>query len=189
MRTLAISALALAAVATPAFAQSGTFTGPHAEVIGGWDRVEGDVGGKSGFAYGLAGGYDMQLGSIVVGAEAEVASATTKECYTNVAITGDELCAKAARDLYVGGRVGFVTTPQSLLYAKVGYTNARQHSEYDSNATVGSFERGDNLDGIRLGAGYEYNFGKFLGKVEYRYSNYSQDAERHQVVAGLGFRF
>ena len=60
MRILATTALALvAATATPALAQDGTFQGPRAEVIGGWDRVNGDGDGKSGFVYGGAIGYDL----------------------------------------------------------------------------------------------------------------------------------
>src|SRR3546814_13386753 len=62
-----------------------------------------------------------------------------------------------------------------------------------------------NADGFRVGAGVEQLFGPTAyGKLEYRYSNYSNlehnregttdlsrniDLDRHQVVAGVGFRF
>ena len=36
----------------------------------------------------------------------------------------------------------------------------------------------------------ERNFGKFYGKIEYRYSRYEEvDLNRDQVIAGIGYRF
>ncbi|NIJ19427.1 outer membrane immunogenic protein [Sphingomonas naasensis] len=170
MRILATTALALvAATATPAFAQDGSFTGPRAEVVAGWDHVGGLGDGESGFAYGGAIGYDQQLGNVVIGADAEITGSTTERADVS-----------AGRDLYAGVRAGFVVPGAILVYGKGGYTNAR----------VSFAGTGENFDGYRLGAGVERSFGKFYGKVEYRYSRYD-DAElnRDQVVAGIGFRF
>jgi len=176
MRILATAALALTAAATPAFAQDGSFQGPRAEITGSWDDVKSDGESASGFAYGGAIGYDLQRGSAVFGVEGEVTGSTAKETEAGVTV-------KAGRDLYAGVRAGYVVVPNTLLYVKGGYTNARVIGE-TANIRVS-----DNLDGFRLGAGVERNFGRFYGKVEYRYSNYSQDVERHQVLAGLGVRF
>jgi len=174
MRILATSALALLAVATPAFAQDqadATFTGPRAEVIAGWDHVGGLGEGKSGFTYGGAFGYDRQLGNAVIGAETEITGSTTKD---------DAAGVSAGRDLYVGGRLGYVVGGSTLVYGKGGLTNAR--------VDFGGI--GTTFDGWRLGAGVEHSFGKFYGKVEYRYSRYEEaDLNRDQVVAGLGVRF
>ncbi|HVJ03601.1 MAG TPA: outer membrane beta-barrel protein [Sphingomonas sp.] len=171
MRILATTALALvAATATPAFAQDGSFTGPRAEVVAGWDHVGGAGEGQSGFAYGGAFGYDHQIGKAVIGAETEITGATTEEAGVS-----------AGRDLYVGGRVGFVALPNTLVYAKGGLTNARVNID-----GLG----GTSTDGYRFGGGIERNFGKFYGKVEYRYSRYEElDLNRDQVVAGIGVRF
>jgi outer membrane immunogenic protein len=172
MRILAVSALALvAATATPAFAQDGdaSFNGPRIEAEGGWDHVGSEGNGRSGFVYGGAIGYDKQFNNIVIGADAEITGATTKED-----------AVKAGRDLYVGGRAGFVVGGSTLIYGKAGYTNARVSFNGD----------GVNNDGYRLGAGVERNFGRFFGKVEYRYSRYEKiDLNRDQVVAGVGVRF
>jgi outer membrane immunogenic protein len=94
--------------------------------------------------------------------------------------------------------------PQTLVYAKGGYTNAR----LDVLASDGSVDRRENfeLNGYRLGAGVEQAIGsRAYAKVEYRYSNYNNadfqfrdgsttsqfdiDTDRHQVVAGVGIRF
>ena len=39
-------------------------------------------------------------------------------------------------DLRVGGRLGFLATPRTLIYAKAGYTNAQFITDYDSPATA-----------------------------------------------------
>lgn len=171
MRILATSALALMAVATPAFAQeeAAPFTGPRAEALVGWDHVGAYEEGEDGVTFGGAIGYDAQVSSIVLGAEAEVTGATT-----------DLDPVKAGRDLYAGVRIGFVAGDSTLIYGKGGYTNAR--------LSVG--DEGANFDGYRVGAGVEQNFGKFYGKIEYRYSRYDDlELNRDQVVAGIGVRF
>ncbi|WP_404333920.1 outer membrane protein [Sphingomonas sp. MMS12-HWE2-04] len=172
MRLFAVSAFALATLATPAFAQdsTSTFTGPRAEVVGGWDHVGSEGDGTSGFSYGGALGYDAQVGRAVIGAEAEITGATTEENGVG-----------AGRDLYLGGRIGFVAMPNTLVYAKGGLTNAR----FDV-AGLGS----GTTDGYRFGGGVEHDFGRFYGKVEYRYSRYEEvNLNRDQVMAGLGIRF
>lgn len=204
MRTkLSIAVLAATtAFATPAFAQSQdqSFAGSHAEVIAGWDRVTDkssyDVS-RDGVTYGGNIGYDIQRGSTVFGVEGEVTGSTISERSSNVLNAGDRLRVKAGRDLYVGGRLGFVAGPRTLIYAKAGYTNAQFITDYDSPATTPalSFRQRDNYDGWRLGAGAEFKLtDKVFAKAEYRYSNYGSqtngvDPERHQIVTGLGVRF
>ena len=97
-------------------------------------------------------------------------------------------------------------TPQTLLYAKAGYTNARFKASLDGDTVdqTSSFD----TDGYRLGAGVEQAIAeRAFVKLEYRYSNYSEgeidfeddtlpdsgrvdlDLDRHQIVAGVGIRF
>lgn len=204
-----ISIIALAAcAAAPALAQDdeGTFTGPRLEVFGGYDNVQaGDDGSDDaaeGVSYGAALGYDFQMGTAVVGIEGEYAGSTADITGSDIDIAGDSFRLEAGRDLYVGGRIGFTVAPTTLLYVKGGYTNFRVQSRYD-NGTGTIFDQGVTLDGWRVGAGIEQKF-SLLGpsgfiKAEYRYSNYSNidlddvnaeiDADRHQVVAGIGIRF
>lgn len=194
MRILATALLASAALATPALAQDAppnTFTGAHVEVLTGVDRVRSGGEGRTGLGYGVAGGYDIQTnGGAVFGIEGEYADSTAKGCQRDIVSLGDRACIKAKRDLYAGGRAGFVTG-NTLVYGKVGYTNARLGSSYEDGtaSTVGDYSRSTNLDGIRVGGGLETNFGRFLAKAEYRYSNYEQGVSRHQGLVGLGVRF
>ena len=72
-----------------------------------------------------------------------------------------------------------------LVYGKVGYSNARVE------ATASNVTTGTNLDGIRVGAGVEYQFDNspISIRAEYRYTNYEAGVERHQGVLGLSYRF
>lgn len=193
MRKIIFAALLAGTVAAPALAQGqAPFTGPRVEGIVGWDRnqVE-DAGKEDGVLYGVGLGYDFQMGGMVAGIEAEATDSSADTCERDVTVPGDRLCAGAKRDLYVGGRVGSVIGSSTLLYAKAGYTNARFGFDYDDGGSgANDFGDGRNLDGVRLGAGLEHAIGpNSFVKAEYRYSNYQDDVEKHQAVAGFGFRF
>lgn len=194
MRIVATALLASIAVATPALAQDaapGPFTGAHVEVLTGVDRIRGGGTGETGLTYGIAGGYDFQTNSgLLFGIEAEATDSTAKDCDNSVLVNGDRACFKAKRDLYAGGRAGFVSG-NTLIYGKAGYTNARLGATYDDGtaATAADFSDAANLDGVRVGGGLETNIGRFLAKAEYRYSNYENGVSRHQGLVGLGVRF
>lgn len=178
MKKLALAlAAALTAAATPALAQEpADFSGAKASIITGYDVVDLNTPGvrnPDGVIYGLGLGYDIQKGSAVFGVEGEIADSTAK------LKAGAVTLAETGRDLYIGGRVGFVTG-KTLIYGKVGYTNAR----------ITSIAGNSNADGIRIGAGVEQKLtDTVFAKVEYRYSNYEADVERQQIVAGIGLRF
>jgi len=192
MRKLIVAALAATILATPAMAQkSGPYTGVRVEGLVGYDRPQTNGDHADGLAYGVGLGFDFQTGGAVLGIEGEASDSTAKQCIDSVAIAGDRLCGKTGRDLYVGGRVGAVVGRSTLLYAKAGYTNARNEATYNSNVAGSTIVTSHGtLDGFRVGAGVEQAVGrKAFVKAEYRYSNYEQGVDRHQVVAGLGIRF
>lgn len=216
-RMILAAAVATTALSTPAFAQDAdpTFTGFRIGALVGYDTVrpgsteDSDIAGADqnvdGVTYGLDVGYDFAIGGLVAGVEAELTDSTGKDTPNGggAGYTGFGR-VEAGRDIYVGARVGGKIAPRTLIYAKGGYTNQR----LDVLASDGTTQTGDkfNLDGWRLGAGVEQAFGSNLyGKVEYRYSNYSDaklefvnggttssfdiDTDRHQVLAGVGWRF
>jgi outer membrane immunogenic protein len=198
----ALAAATAAVIATPALAQdgpppaygpsaNGPFTGFHVDGLVGWDQLR-NGGHKSGVAYGVGAGYDIQRGNIVLGIEGEATDANTRQRNYDVFATGDRLRTDAGRDLYVGGRIGTVIGGRTLLYAKAGYTNARVGVRYDDGTSAGldDFRYHTNLDGVRVGAGAEYAIGpnSYL-KAEYRYSNYEQGYSRNQIMGGFGFHF
>jgi outer membrane immunogenic protein len=193
MRNYLIAALAAGTIATPAFAQDqGSLGGFRIEAIGGYDRPSVEDENASGVVYGVGVGYDFQSGGALFGIEAEATDSTADERRAGFVVAGDELRVRAGRDFYVGGRIGAVVGGRTLLYAKAGYTNARVRIDYEDGTagTLADFTDRANLDGVRAGAGAQFAIGSnaYL-KTEYRYSNYQDGVDRHQVVGGLGFRF
>jgi len=205
------------AFALPAAAQENpAFTGPRVEALIGYDSTRPgssqDIDNAEDIdqsvddvAYGVGVGYDFAFGGALVGVEGEWVQSEAKTDYDTAAFqTFGVSNMDAGRDLYVGVRAGVLATPQTLVYGKVGYTNAR----YNVLATDNTTDVGTriDLDGWRVGAGVEHALtpNVFL-KGEYRYSNYEEgevqgpsglesdrfdiDADRHQVMLGVGYRF
>lgn len=163
-----------------------------------------------GVGYGVGVGYDFDLGGLVAGVEGEFSESSGKQD-ADETLDGINFTSRVAtgRDIYVGGRIGVRATPTTLVYAKGGYTNTSIEGGFTSASDA--FEFDTNVDGYRVGAGIEQLFGpNAYGKIEYRYSNYSNldfdddfdfedfesedlsrdiDLDRHQVMAGFGFRF
>ena len=207
------------ALAVPAQAQEDRgFSGPWVAGVGGYDKnqagdtTDDDVNedndqSAEGVVWGGAVGYDIDLGTMVVGGEAELTESTAD----TRSLDGDPETfglgsVEAGRDIYVGARAGFKATPNTLVYAKAGYTNAR----YGFLGTDGEVEDQQRIDtdGWRVGAGVEQKIGtNAFAKLEYRYSNYSNaevdfepegipdtdpfdvDLDRHQLMASVGWRF
>lgn len=110
--------------------------------------------------YGATTGYDRQFGRVVVGVEATAANVFDRA------------------DLGVGARLGVVPSKDVLIYGRVGYANLNQR-------------HAPNLEGVSVGGGIEANVvGPFYGKVEYRYTDFSNsNAGRHGAFIGAGLRF
>jgi len=216
-----MTAAALAASASPAMAQTAdesSFSGVRVGGEVGYDHIRSgsteDVDGTrdlkqsiDGVTYGAVVGYDAPVGeSLRLGAEASFSGSTAGRDFDNDSPTVFNLGnVRANEEIYVGGRVGLVTSPSTMIYAKGGYTNQR-YSVTGSNGTV-TLDQKLDTDGWRAGAGAEFAVGRntYIG-AEYRYSKYSEgevdfegttpdgsrfnlDTDRHQVVATAGFRF
>ncbi|PAX08314.1 outer membrane protein [Sphingomonas lenta] len=200
MRKLLLTPMALGAAlaAVPAAAQAQTaesvpHSGLRAEALVGYDALTSGED-SDGVAYGGAVGYDAAVGGITLGAEGEYTQSSIKGEEGNLLVSGDSARVTLGRDLYVGGRVGLPVSPATLVYGKAGYTNARINTRYTAGATTVRDKA--NADGLRLGAGVEQKIGsQSYVKAEYRYSNYKEiedfdiDADRHQLMAGVGIRF
>ncbi|WP_037492335.1 outer membrane protein [Sphingobium indicum] len=217
MRKLVVATLlAGTAVATPALAQDvgPTFTGPRVEAILGYDHVGAgsDVDNNNGrddqsidgLLYGVGAGYDINLGSAVVGVEGEYTDSTAKSDRYDLTDQFGFGRVSQGRDLYVGARVGILANPNTLVYVKGGYTNTKLNVlAGDTDETT---DTAFKLDGWRIGGGVERAINQnTFAKVEYRYSKYDSahidymdgatssefdiDTDRHQVVASVGWRF
>jgi outer membrane immunogenic protein len=221
IKIASLAAASLVAMATPAMAQTASevpFTGVRVGGEVGYDHIR--TGSSEdvdttrdlkqsidGVDYGAVVGYDFAAGDrLRVGAAASYAGSTAERDFNNANPTVFNLGnVQADRDIYVGGRVGYVTSPSTMVYVKGGYTNQR----YSATGSDGTVDLNQHLDtdGWRVGAGAEFAVGRnaYIG-AEYRYSNYSKgevdfagdtpdgsrfnlDTDRHQVVATAGVRF
>lgn len=179
-----LAAVAVAAFSTPAFAQdddTGDNGGFFVGATGGYDvinlelsTVDGIVDADdSGLFYGLTAGFDIDTGKAILGVEAEV---------TDTSISDD--VGDAGVDIYGGLRLGYEMDDNDIIYLKAGYTNV-------------DIEDAENLEGVRVGGGFEHNFGGFFGRLEYRYSNYNVsdvvdedlNGNRHQIGVTVGAKF
>lgn len=200
MKRIVFSAMAVAAVTAPAAAQEATkFDGPFVGVQLGWQqdrrsatsstvppsttRVTGD-----GLVYGGQVGYDANIGGAVLGLEGSI----TGRSGNNGSATLD---FETGRTINVTARAGLLVSPESLLYARGGYSNAR----FSFTNPAGNSE---SRNGYTLGAGYERSLtDKISARIEYAYSNYGSDTlpgiggpvdvnyRRHGITAGFNLRF
>ena len=187
------------------------FTGLRVEFLGGYQRILPDrntVGPvfstsrtprHSGISAGIQGGYDIQLGPVVVGAFGTFSLITSNGCGPLGGL--NKGCLRPVHQAEGGGRVGFVLTPRAMIYAKGAYVNTRINTtNRDGNITRNSHI---NKDGWRVGGGAEYAINpKVYVKAEYNYGRterfsaapYGFDATRldyhtHSGLVGFGIRF
>lgn len=205
-------AFAAIAAASPVLAQDApqSFNGPYVGIQGGWqqDRQTLDVTNngltssasqnKSGFGYGGQIGYDFRLSDqVVFGVEVDATGRTGSSRLGGA--NGLEL--KQGRTLAATARLGYLVTPDSLLYARGGYANGR-FTLRDATTSIS-----ENRDGWQIGAGYEQMIAQNVSaRIEYAYSKFGSDQlpalaanlgasdarvnySRNAVTAGLNFRF
>lgn len=179
MKAIFVSlAAATALLAAPATAQDSETAGGKFIVGGivGVDSVNAELDGFSSgdedVLFGVTAGYDYETAKgLIVGIEAEYTDSSLGISATNVDIPGDRVSLNAGRDLYVGGRLGFRTGRNGLLYAKAGYTNASIEAAYNDGTVEVSSET--SFDGVRLGVGGEIDLSSnYAIRLEYRYSDY-----------------
>lgn len=181
MKKFAIAAASAALFVAPAAANAQAYVQAEA----GLDNVSVEGEDNTGFGYGVSAGYDLPLsGGLFVGVQGTFADSDTKQC--------DDGCLEAGRDVAALVRLGTSVGENSKLYVFGGYANARAEVNYRDSTGVATLRT--DLDGVRLGAGYQYDLNdKFFVKAEYRYTNYESffgyDVSRNAGVVALGAKF
>ncbi|MCM8556684.1 outer membrane protein [Sphingomicrobium sediminis] len=195
-------ALASLIAASPAAAQLAP-SGPRVELQVGYDEGRGeavDPDTLEPFSYseenvyaGIGLGYDFSLGVVALGVDLEVGANDFEDSYSFMD-NGDfvEAFAENESDVYLGARVTVPVGTKLDLYAKVGVNRITDRLELvtddGEDLIFSSFT--SETDGIRVGAGGRYRIGggAYIG-AEYRYGNYENDLEKHQVVGSVGYQF
>ena len=228
MKTFLLATGVLLAVsAAPAFAQDAdtgpamsaptdgaSFTGPRAEIFGGWDRVgsrarfnDGTVdtvthAHDSAWTAGGLLGYDMAVGDkLTVGVLGSYSLSTAKTCDYSGNNGNFGGCLKSGRQIEGGARVGYKLTPRTLLYVKGAYVNGQVKAKFGDGAEYAGGHA--DRDGARAGAGAEFALTSHAYvKAEYDYTRFrsfhaddlgvtdtSLRYDRNQVLAGFGVHF
>jgi outer membrane immunogenic protein len=151
----------------------------------------GDTGGRGWFGT-IQTGYDAQMANWVVGIFADYDWSNIKGTLSDLN-TGNNFALKQNSAWAVGGRIGYLVTPQFLTYFSGGYTEANFRSSIGTCAGVGCVRLGTlphhTYSGYFLGGGTEYAFSWFgpgwTIKSEYRLAEYSSDTFAVTTVPAL----
>lgn len=141
---------------------------------------------KGGAEAALRAGYDYQFGSFVVGAVAEITTATAEDSVTAFSTTPASYTFKrnlqgvAAARLRLGYAVG-----PALVYATGGYAQGKIDNRFTTSNKVNAFSTTSDdetdADGFQTGGGVEYRLAPNLSVIgEYIYT--SLDVEDPFVV-------
>jgi outer membrane immunogenic protein len=203
MKTLIGAATAALCFATPAVAQDDTsaFQGISIAAIGGIDALtiqENNAADSAhGVLYGVSGGYDHDVGGVVIGIQGEFSDSDASYDIEDLLVAGDQFSSSAGRNIYGGARVGFHAGQTALLYVGAGYVNSKLTSRYTDN--TGTLSQSESKGGFRVSGGGELTLGESLfGRLELRYQvlgDYNVFGvatgfarTNTQIVAGLGGR-
>lgn len=148
----------------------------------------------SGFGVGIVAGYDLRLGSFIVGGEIDASwddGGSKTRPYTNEKYGIDFLAT--AR-----GRLGYVIRPGFTVYGTAGY--GMLGTEYILEGAGADRKKYGTLGGFVYGGGLEYDMGWGIGFLEYLHHDSgswsfrntlgnSLNVDASQDVVRLGMKF
>lgn len=189
IRLMLVGAAFAALSAAPAFAQE--FEGPYVGAQVGWnqDKAVGDK--EDAVVGGVFAGYDHEVApNVVLGVEGGFSLGSSDRVGPN---GPDNVSLDPRYSFDASVRAGYVLGERTLVYARGGYANLRGRLAQDVNGVAVTTT--DNYDGWFVGGGLERKLiDNVSTRVEYRYSDFGDDFglgkhERHQVLAGVAYRF
>lgn len=123
-----------------------------------------------GWGVGISAGYDLRLGSFVIGGEADISFDDGKDKaspFTRESFGIDYFST-------IRGRLGYLIHPAFLVYGTAGYSLLGTEYKLDGlNNTVTGAKKFGTLDGFVYGGGIEYDMGWGIGFFEYLHSDIS----------------
>lgn len=183
---------------SPGPSWTGFFIGAHGGGAFGDMGYEGPLNyhfGAEDFVYGVQGGFDYQFNDRWVGG-LEIGYTQINSDYSPFAAGGLGTLVKANSIYSVSGRVGYLLTPQTLIYGRLGYAGIKLEAE------EGFFDTASKTVGAaQIGVGAEtFIYGNLTGRIEANYYdglskfNINADTESFDpnyllVTAGLSYRF
>ncbi len=199
MRSVAIALLAAAALSSAASAQDTTFRGFRIEGNAGYDwfKTQGSQHGKFGF--GGSGGFDGQIGDkIVIGPEVNYWQPNHRDNLVGFINTqGNSALRQSRYQLGAAVRVGYLVTPDFLVFGKGGYVSDDQRRVVFNKAGALIINDRFRTDGYQYGGGLEYTLhdrfsfaptGLYVS-AQYVRDKYNDRSTDQHAMGGIGIRF
>ena len=176
---------------------SGFYLGATGGYSFGSGHADGDIGSTSfdhdGWAATVLAGYNWQIGSTVLGIEADIG---TGDFGTSTSTGFGQLSSELNWFGSLRGRAGFLVTPSLLLYATAGLAWA------DMEFTLAGASASETFYGYQVGGGAELALSpRSTLRLEYIYTDLESerlshgalsntfDPDFHTVRAGIAFKF
>jgi outer membrane immunogenic protein len=152
------------------------------------------AGGYIGYNWQFATKWLVGLEADLAGARAALTTIGIVGCSTDCGFPGfspvnDSSSVRMLWDASVRGRIGFLPTPQWLVYATGGVAVQKVEAKLTCNAVTSPWcgedqnqTLGKTLTGWTAGGGLEYKWGNWMLRGEYRYSAF----ERFQPIFFAG---
>ncbi|VXB05742.1 conserved exported hypothetical protein [Pseudomonas sp. 8AS] len=193
-------ALLLASLLAPLTAQAASFEGGYIGLYTGyaWAEDEGTsynqaTGQKNGWTqetnprgaqYGVLAGYNWLLqNNWLVGVEADYdgrieGSDRNYQEFNGIRVEVFPSTSDIEASGSLRGRLGYLPTPDLLLFATAGYAYAQVEREWQDGLTGLSESHSDGQGGWTVGAGAEYLLSDAVSaRVEYRYADYGTEKD------------
>jgi outer membrane immunogenic protein len=202
---LLIATAAAAFASQAAFAQSllgdntASFRGFRIEGNAGYDWAHSEGNHNSKFGYGGSVGFDGQIGKrIVIGPEFTYWRPNNNR---NTVVTpgdiGGTLYHQQRQQLSGDIRVGYLFTPDVLVFGKGGYVNEAQRELFVAPPGETSFYGHGHADGYQYGGGVEFTLhdkfssipGGLYVSAQYVRSQFDNHTADDHAMGGIGFRF
>ena len=189
VRPMLVGAAFVALSSAPAVAPE--FQGPYVGAQVGWNQDKAVGEKQDAVVGGVFAGYDHEvLPNVVLGAEAGFSLGQGDRVGPQGA---DNVVLDPRYSFDASVRAGYVLGERNLLYVRGGYANLRGRLTQDVDGVA--VPTSDTYDGWFVGGGVERKLlDNVSTRIEYRYSDFGDDYdlgkhERHQVLAGVAYRF
>ncbi len=196
MRKLLLAATACAAISASASAADTSFRGFRIEGNAGYDWAHSEGDRNSKFAYGGSAGFDGQIGRIVVGPEFTYWHPNKNQNSVVTDQIGGTFVHQQRDQLGAAVRVGYLVTPDVLVFGKGGYINGSQREALFGPAGATFYSSG-HADGYQYGGGVEFTLhdkfsavpGGLYVSAQYVRGQYDNHTRDEHAMGGIGFRF
>jgi outer membrane immunogenic protein len=203
MRKLLLATAAIMSLSSVAQAQDTatgnptSFRGFRIEGNAGYDWAHSEGSKNSKFAYGGSAGFDGQIGNIVIGPEFTYWHPNKNQNTVVTSGPAGTLYHEQRDQLSGDVRVGYLVTPDFLVFGKGGYVNEAQRRVFVAPGGVAGVSSRGRADGYQYGGGLEFTLhdkfssipGGLYVSAQYVRSQFDNHTHDDHAMGGIGFRF